>query len=534
MTTSRALFSTILLALAGCANQTSPEGGPKDLRPPRLLRSDPAHNQTNFKGQTIELTFNELIKLKDPQEEIVIVPSVGKGTQFKVKGTKLLITPKTKWADSTTYSINFREGVQDVTESNIAQNLQLAFSTGPDIDTLKVSGLVKDVFKEEPPEKITVALYSADTFNIFNHEAIYFTRSLKNGSFTLSNLKAGTYTLYAFDDKNKNRKVDSRNEKYGFLPERLVLNHDNIDSLELYLYLVDSRPLRLASTRALAEVNTIRFNKPIESYTLAGKQKSVHFLANDPSEITAYYLGKPDSLSYHLTATDTLGQKVDTTIYLKRDKRKKIQEKFTINIGDPVFVKEEKQLTATINFSKPIIRINPDSIVIRPDTATSYPLPEKALQYDSAKRLAKINWVLADSLPAKTKIFFRPTAFVSIDNDTSKADSKPIEELNLENTGLLTFDIQTKEPAFICELLNSNGTVAATFANQRKYTFKYLPPETYRLRVIIDTNKNGKWDCANILTNTPAERVIYYKGTNKKGDITMRANWEQGPLLFVF
>ncbi|MEJ0054531.1 MAG: hypothetical protein WDN75_02135 [Bacteroidota bacterium] len=50
---------------------------------------------------------------------------------MKVKKLQVLITPEKGWNDTTTYSIFFRDGVQDITEGNIPPNLKLAFSTGP-------------------------------------------------------------------------------------------------------------------------------------------------------------------------------------------------------------------------------------------------------------------------------------------------------------------------------------------------------------------------------------------------------------------
>ena len=46
-----------------CAVQTSPTGGPKDETPPVLLKSTPKDKEINFKGEIVELTFDEKVKL---------------------------------------------------------------------------------------------------------------------------------------------------------------------------------------------------------------------------------------------------------------------------------------------------------------------------------------------------------------------------------------------------------------------------------------------------------------------------------------
>lgn len=78
----------ILLAFSQCANQTSPGGGPQDKKPPELLSSNPANNQKNFTGKTIELTFDEYVKLKSPDEEVLISPSIGKDIKYTARKAK--------------------------------------------------------------------------------------------------------------------------------------------------------------------------------------------------------------------------------------------------------------------------------------------------------------------------------------------------------------------------------------------------------------------------------------------------------------
>ena len=87
------------LLITGCASITTPSGGPKDSKPPILIKSIPSPNQTNFKGKTVELVFNEYVKLNNPKEEIIISPSPGKNIEIKSNGTKVTITPKDNWQE---------------------------------------------------------------------------------------------------------------------------------------------------------------------------------------------------------------------------------------------------------------------------------------------------------------------------------------------------------------------------------------------------------------------------------------------------
>jgi hypothetical protein len=54
-----------------------------------------------------------------------------------------------------------------------------------------------------------------------------------------------------------------------------------------------------------------------------------------------------------------------------------------------------------------------------------------------------------------------------------------------------------------------------------KIEFPYLKPEKYKIRVVLDTNKNGKWDTGYLADNIQPERVIYFPKILK-----VRSNFE--------
>jgi hypothetical protein len=74
-----------------CAQQTSPTGGPKDTIPPSLEYSIPKAGQIKYKGNELELNFDELIALNNPKEQIIITPDVDKKYDIRVKKNKIII-----------------------------------------------------------------------------------------------------------------------------------------------------------------------------------------------------------------------------------------------------------------------------------------------------------------------------------------------------------------------------------------------------------------------------------------------------------
>ena len=50
---------------------------------------------------------------------------------------------------------------------------------------------------------------------------------------------------------------------------------------------------------------------------------------------------------------------------------------------------------------------------------------------------------------------------------------------------------------------------------------EYLTPKKYKIRIIYDTNTNGKWDTGNYLNKQKPEAVYHFPTL-----LDVRANWE--------
>lgn len=532
-----------LLFLAGCANIVMPTGGPRDETPPELVSSNPSNNQRNFSGKTIELTFNENIKLKDPKEEILIIPSIGKNTLFTVKKKKLVIQPELNWQRNTTYSINFREGVQDITEGNPADNLHIAFSTGPTIDSLSISGSIKDIFSEKIPSKITIALYEADTFDIFKHSATYFTKSDEEGLFSLSNLKSNNYFLYAFDDKNKNLKVDSKTEKFGFISNPIELMTPK-DSVEIAMIQVDARPLALTNVRHTDRVSRIKFNKQLDSLEVKGllPSQSLYSYGTDRSELIFYHaFEKKDSIKTYLSASDSVGHKTDTVIYIKYGELKSPAETFKTKEISLQYNLLTKEVTYILNYNKPLGDITSDSIYIRYDSTTTKVVNNKKRKIDTLNNQLILKAVV-DNIPSiegkkkakSPELILAKGALISIDQDSTKRITKSIKIPTEQDLGMVNMKIETSEKNYIVQLINTENTVIQSVSNVKSYIFRNLEPLEYKIRIIVDLNKNGKWDTGNFYQRTEPEKIILYKSEEGKYSFPIRANWEYGPVLIKF
>jgi hypothetical protein len=88
-------FSLLLLLLSfGCAKRGSITGGDKDTLAPVLMSSLPKNFSTNFIGKEIKLVFDEYVKLKNANKQLIIlvnsfIPKIHNSGHFGVNATSL-------------------------------------------------------------------------------------------------------------------------------------------------------------------------------------------------------------------------------------------------------------------------------------------------------------------------------------------------------------------------------------------------------------------------------------------------------------
>jgi uncharacterized protein (DUF2141 family) len=545
------LIISIHLLVFSCARQTSPTGGPKDTIPPNILETSPPKGQTKTKPKSITLVFDETVILNNPKEQILITPDLQKKYQIDARNKTVQISLETELLDNTTYLFNFREAIQDITEKNPARDLKLAFSTGVYIDSLKLSGTVRDLFKNTDTKDATVALYQSDTFNIFQHKPVYITRTNDKGQYLFEYLKNGTYYVYAFDDKNKNLTTDSKSESFGFKRDSIVLQ-TNKSGINMDLIRLDSRPQKLTNTRPYNTYTTINFVKGLLEYQLTNPNNSdsvISTYGDTRASIQIYNtFGAADSIELHVEALDSINQKIDSTLYVKFSKRDAEKEKFSVSITDVRLTASNGLLTSKGTFTKPIHSINKDSVYLRLDSVTTIPIDPAYIKINNQLRELAITAPLGKSIIPKVDPTIPPDqksskqfelhigkgTFISIENDSSTTIKQNINPLKVEDLGVLKVVIETKTQHYILDLLTKDYKHVATRINPKNVTFEDLTPGDYVLRITLDHDQNGKWSPGDYKIKKEPEPFVYYLTEKKQPVITLKANWELGPLLIRF
>ena len=211
--------------LVRCASMMTPTGGPKDTLPPVVVAVTPADYTANFTERKIFIEFDEYVQLKDQQKEFFTSPQMKRKPSLAVRGKGIQITIKDTLKENTTYALNFGSAVRDNNEGNPLNSLRYVFSTGPEIDSLVVSGYTADSYRADSVGKSYVWFFRADSIEwtpdydstVFNYLPDVIGRAENNGIFIAQNLKPVPYRVYAVQDKNDNQLYDPGEDQIGFL-----------------------------------------------------------------------------------------------------------------------------------------------------------------------------------------------------------------------------------------------------------------------------------------------------------------------------
>lgn len=217
-------YAWLLLGLLACAKKTSPEGGPYDTTPPRLVKSTPENGAVNVKSKRIKLRFNENVQLERQSEKVVFDPPQRTPPKLTAGiGKTITIQFEDPLLDSTTYVIDFSDAIVDLNEKNPIDGFTFAFSTGPIIDTLCLSGKLLDAQTLQPLPDFTVGIYKDfQEGDLKEKTMLRVSRTTETGNFFIKNLAPGEYSLFGIDDIDRSYTFTAPSEGLAFLSHPVV------------------------------------------------------------------------------------------------------------------------------------------------------------------------------------------------------------------------------------------------------------------------------------------------------------------------
>lgn len=507
----KALILLIPLVLGSCAQVGFITGGGKDIYAPAPVEMIPQNESVNFTGNSFEITFDEFIQLKDPLQNVVIVPD-----HTKLKTTLHHKTVRVEWdqplTSNTTYVVYFSGAVQDVTESNDSL-MTYVFSTGSVIDSIRYTVRVADAFTNDLATNVTVGLFTTAD----QDKPYYFTKTDMSGTAYFRFIAAGSYYLRAFQDVNNDLKVQPT-ESVAFRKEAIELGGSISDSIPLRIYSPRQEPKLLslkvtAPGALLLEANT---DLSGSEFLLNGnvlQPESIKLQDNTKALIFCdlKQLSSAEIIVRNTNITDTI-----TARLTERDKTAKIQP---VPLFDSGKIGPHEALSYQVNDL--ISSVDTSRLALR-DVDDSSQIVLRGVKID--KNVFTVDF--DRNKHKQVELLLQKGAIQTKSGNENEEQKSSVELLYEKDFGVLHIDATGYNEPILLELLKEKAVVRRiALSDSKKADLANILPGDYKIRVISDVNQNRKWDEGDLQTGTQPERVDWF--TVPK----IRANWEVDVLL---
>lgn len=516
------LFASLLL-LTNCAKRGTITGGDKDTIAPKIINSSPKNFTTNFKGNEIKINFNELIKVKDINKQLIISPPMKKqpiivpqGSASKYISIKILDTLQ----ENTTYSFNFGQSIVDNNENNPYSQFKYVFSTGSYIDSLTVVGKIKDAYQQKPDSFVSIMLYDAETFTdstVYKETPLYITNTLDSLKvFSLENLKEGTYKIVAMKDKAGNNKYNPATDKIGFIDFPITIPTSDMFEIELF-----QEKKLFKAVKPTQESN----NKLFLGYE--GDFKNTKITASSgnnevPIKIAKFPTKNKDSVQifYPNIKMDSIQISVTNGTYSKKftSKLKNLKESDSLAIENKTGSVLAHRNAFVLKSKTPIISIDESKVILRNKDSVAVKFTSKYIDFDQ-----EIVFDFKKEESEKYTIELLPGAIKDFYDKANDSLNYNFSTKELSDYGNLKINItNVKRFPFIVELLDKDEVLYKTSSTKETSVyFETIEPRLYTIRIIYDDNANNEWDTGNYLAKKQAEEIIYFPKL-----IDVRANWD--------
>jgi len=564
-----------------CASTGTPGGGPKDITPPKLMKSVPLHNQLNYNKKKIEIFFNELVSLENSSEKVIVSPPQRIAPTAKSFGNKISVLLVDTLLPETTYTIDFTDAIVDYNEKNKFGDYAFSFSTGEIVDSLCISGMVLDASNLNPVSGVIIGVQTNlnDTcFNKVPFERI--SKTSQRGSFTIKGLPQKKFHIFALGDKNRDYHFDQPGEPIAFCDSVITpwiepcqktdtiwkdsINVDTImirnvtcykpDNIILRYFLEDFGRQYLSKRERLSREKIILTfgykSDTLPNLKLLNSGASDWYLLekNPTNDTLTYWITdtivssmdtlllqldylKTDSLNNLVSATDTLKflsksksvQNLGLVNKKKKDKEDKINLPLVLPLKLDCTLKGITEINAkpSIQWETPVIRVEgtPWNLYKKKDS-TWVKTPCSILK-DSAN-IRKYNLVTKWEFGAEYRFDIDSGMVVGLFNKKNDKFSKTFKIREEEEYSRLIVTMEGIEGFGYVELLDKADKVLRREKIEKGVVdFKYIMPGSYYLRAVEDLNNNFSWDTGDYTKKRQPENVWYNPRI-----MTLRANWD--------
>ena len=559
-----ALVLGTMMFPSGCANTTTPPtGGPKDTIPPVLLKTAPlpgAVNVPTHKTQ-VKFTFDEYVVVKDPNN-IFLSPPLEKKPKYKMSGKTLVVSFESDLDTNTTYTLDLTGAIADNNEGNWYEGFTLVFSTGAQIDSMCMTGLVQDCNTLKPLKGATVLLYKdhADSA-IFLHRPDAAAKTDDWGFFSVRNIQDTIYRVYALKDANNNNIYEPDNESVAFLDEPFHPTTVINDSLyEFKKFDMKDTALCLAR-KTDVELNVFR-EKPSKQFIVKkervglrtafltfmapnAKVNSMKFRGLPAEKLISQFNPQKDSLELWVNdqrkmpdtlqllinydKTDSLGELVPTdevvklalSKELRAELQKSSQRKASHDDTIAVFkgtvdATTVEQYGFTVEFKYPLIKEAWDELSFRSVNPRQQEKKERYKVKQDPDNLRKYTIMPQDKLMEGFDYFLKipHRKFRDVNGYYNDSLELKVTLPNDEKLSSISLEMSHVRNRYIVDLLNEkrdNVIRSFTVDSDQTVLFPYVKAGKYCLRITEDRNRNGLVDTGSILEHRQPETVMFFK-----------------------
>lgn len=560
-----------------CANTTTPpSGGDKDTIPPVITNIYPLPGTVNVptRNTQIVITFNEYVTVKDAKG-IFLSPPLEKSPRYKIRGKSVVVYFESDLEPNTTYTLDLTNAIADNNEGNMYPGYTLAFSTGNALDTMAITGVVRDCSTLKPVKGATVMLYKdlADSA-VFKHRPDAAVKTDDWGFFSIRNIADTLYRLYAVKDESSNNIYDPDNDLIAFCDSVIrptIVASDNLPELMKYdmkdtlhcmarkaeheLVLFRERPskqLIVNKVRTKTRSAYITFMAPdamIDSMWVRGvpanrlitqfniQHDSLELWINDrrrqPDTLHLYvdYM-KTDSAGVLKPFTEHIALAQEKNGSKSKSSRRDIKHEDTTCVMTVTAEPETiEQNGFGIEFAYPIINEQFDSlslISINPrqqESRMKFTVTRDTLNL--RKYVLMPEGKLMSGYEYRLKIPYR--RFRDINGFYNDSSEVKVSLPKDDKLSTLTLDMTGVGHKYIVDLLNEKrDKVLRSYIieNDRKLLFPYLKAGKYSIRITEDVNRNGMVDTGNLLEHRQPEKVMFYKLKDDSEVLTIKESTE--------
>jgi hypothetical protein len=186
----------------------------------------------------------------------------------------------------------------------------------------------------------------------------------------------------------------------------------------------------------------------------------------------------------------------------------------------------------TFSFKTPLVRVDTSKMqlsIFGGDTGKEkFPVKIASFTQDSI-RLTNYKLSAQWEIASKYEIVILPEAFVDIYSITNDTVTKAFDTADPEKFGKLIIEFINSDKQYILQLMKDKDkkVTQEKIADGNGITvFQYLNSGKYRIRLIEDINRNGKWDTGSYLGKKQAERVLFLVFSTGEDLLEIKTNRE--------